>query len=149
MRAHKLGTRVSPLQAAQHAGRSTTVQPVRFPTPLNATWPDVEIRFVEPGGERVAIHVKKVTGIYTPIEMGMLDHRKKTPDYQWDLLKRLAHARTGVLTWDDRGADRNIKDRKKKLCARLREFFGLAGSPIFWDCRERGYRWRFSIEPFT
>ncbi len=127
---------------------SAKVKPVRFPTPADATWRDVVIRFVEPGHERVSICVKHASGTFTPIEMGMLDGRRKTPDSQWELLKRLAHERTGGLSWNSRSSDQRIRTWKKKLCDRLREFFALDGDPIVWDRHESAYRWRFTIVPY-
>lgn len=77
-----------------------------FPTPPNAKWSDVRIRFVD--GETVVISVLAERRTATFAEMGLANRRAKTPTVQWDLLRSFAKGR-GFLT---RAQWRSHKDPK-------------------------------------
>lgn len=135
-------------QLRQLAVPSSEVQSIRFMTPPDSTWGDVRMQFRDFACNELSIKVKKVTGIFTPVEMGMADRRSKKPDRQWEFLRSLADEPHGILTWDSSGADRKNRAYRDKLSKRLREFFGLEDDPIPYDAKEAGWRWKFTIRPY-
>lgn len=118
--------------------------PVRefFPTPPNATWADIRIRFLD--GERVSVKVGEASGTYNYAQMGMVRRTSGEPTEQWKLLRAFA-AEHGFLDWSSRHANRRNQKRKERLSAGLVQFFRIEGDPIVTE--GNGWRTRFAIEP--
>ena len=131
--------RAAHLPAAENADRVAF-----FPTPTDAKWSDVSIRFID--GETVSIRVGDISGTHVYGEIGMIDRRSKRPDKQWELLRALAKV-YGVLTWNSRDADRNNQKRRGKLATALQQFFRIDGDPIIYDNKAKGWKTLFSVEP--
>lgn len=117
---------------------------VFFPTPADAEWKDVIIRFVD--GHTVAVKVMDQTANYHYSQMGMADGRNAHPTKQWDLLRLFAE-NNGTLTWGSRGADRRNQKRRENLAERLRAFFRIDGDPFEYVEDEKGWRARFKTIP--
>jgi len=115
----------------------------RFPTPPRSTWRDVRIKFLD--GDRVSIKVGVATQVYTYTEMGFIDHRDKSADLQWELLRVFARSR-GELCWSNHASTRRNKARAARLRRALRQFFGIAGDPVVHDEALQGWRLAFEIE---
>lgn len=115
-----------------------------FPTPPDANWSDVKIRFKD--GHTVAIAVKSTTGVANYFQMGMEDKRRTGPNSQWKLLEKFAEGK-GVLDWSSEGASPNYKKHKERLSANLRAYFRLDGDPFEYDRKLKGWRTRFQIRP--
>ncbi|QYK49108.1 MAG: hypothetical protein KF838_04475 [Phycisphaeraceae bacterium] len=112
----------------------------RFPTPPDALWGDVHIKFEL--GDRLSIRVGQQSGIYTHQEMDMADGRSKVPDEQWKLLRDLAEEH-GDMGWESRRAGRKVKGRVKRLNDCLKAFFGISTNPITW--KDKAYRVAFHL----
>ena len=113
-----------------------------FPTPPNATWGDLRIRFLD--GHRATLFCQGVTQTVSYSTMGMEDRRKREPTYQWTLLERLAEHH-GRYDWQSSGATtRNIK-RIQRLNQDLERYFGISGHPIQWRKDEKAYCALFEI----
>lgn len=123
---------------------ATTVEPAGFPTPANARWCDVKIKFMD--AHSVHIEVGDVTARLVYTEMGMSDKRSGRPNKQWELLYSLA-MRHGLLTWDSPDARRENKKRRKFLSESLRSFFRIDGEPIELTADKKGYQTAFRIDP--
>ncbi len=117
---------------------------VFFPTPPDATWDDVCIRFKD--GHTVSIKVKSRTGVYTYADMGMADKRSGKPNLQWELLGTFAEER-GILDWSSTHADRRNQKRREYLAAILRRFFDIEGDPFRLTRDRKGWEARFLILP--
>ena len=59
-----------------------------FPTPPDANWGHVSIRFVD--GHTVSIKVKSEQGVFNYTQMGMASQKDTEPTVQWDLLGKFA-----------------------------------------------------------
>lgn len=117
---------------------------VFFPTPPDATWRDVSIRFVD--GHTVFVKVKETTGKYLYSDMGMVDRRNATPDSQWELLQGFAEG-NGTFTWAHPTAHKKKQKQRETLATRLGEFFRLDGDPFEYVEDVKGWRARFTIIP--
>lgn len=115
-----------------------------FPTPVEATWDDVHIRFSD--GHTVRITVGEKTGTYSFDQMGMRDGRSLKPNVQWTLLAAFAK-RGGRMDWNSPEADRKLQKRREKLAGALKAFFRLDDDPIEYDEKAKGWRTRFHLEP--
>jgi hypothetical protein len=122
----------------------TSAPPVRFPTPPDARWEDVTIRFITQ--HQVHIRVRGTTGTYEHTQMGMASRRNDQPTKQWELLQLFAE-HDGELTWSDYGADRKNEKRRQVLAKQLREFFGIEGDPFDTLPGGRGWHTRFRVIP--
>lgn len=100
---------------------------VFFPTPAEAKWEDVSIRFID--RHSVYIDVQGVTGKYHCTQMGMASKKNAKPTVQWLLLETFAEG-YGSLDWRNRKADRKNQKRKETLVANLRRFFRIEGDPF-------------------
>jgi hypothetical protein len=120
------------------------VPATRFPTPPDARWEEVSIRFITQ--HQVHVRVRGEAGAYEHTQMGMASRRNDQPTKQWELLQLLADHR-GELTWSDFGADRKIEHRRLLLARQLREFFGIDGDPFDKLPRGRGWRTLFTVIP--
>lgn len=115
-----------------------------FPTPANATWSDVHIKFLD--GETVSVKVGPVSEVYVYSQMGMADGRSAKPTKQWDLLRSLAND-YGLLTWNSKNAHSTNQKRRETLAKNLKHFFRIEGDPIDYRGDEKGWKTRFQIEP--
>jgi len=116
----------------------------RFPTPPDAIWGDVTIKFED--GHTVSIRCKSERGTFNYTQMGMVDRRNGNPDVQWQLLGNLADGH-GQMTWEASAARRENKKRKQTLNQRLSAFFAIDGEAITWDKEAENYRCRFQLAP--
>ena len=101
-----------------------------FPTPPDATWSDVSIRFVD--NHTVSIKVKSETRKLHYAQMGMANKRSSNPTNPWKLLEGFADPPCGEIDWHSRHAALNVKKQKQELSKRLREFFRIEDDPIEW-----------------
>ena len=115
-----------------------------FPTPPDATWGDVSIRFVD--GYTVSVKVKAVTGVLNYTQMGMASRKNGNPTVQWGLLRTFAEGH-GTLDWSSPGADRRNQKRRELLAANLRSFFRIESDPFRLTRNGKGWQTRFSIFP--
>lgn len=120
----------------------------QFPTPWDATWPEVNIRFRD--GHSVSVRVREAHGVFTYTQMGMANARNGAPNKQWLLLRAFAD-RHGALDWSSRSAHRSNQKQKDTLAQRLRTFFGIEGDPFELTRasggRGKGWKTRFALDP--
>ncbi len=117
---------------------------VFFPTPPNATWGDLTIRFVD--GHTVAIRVGTEYVTYHYAQLGMADGRNAKPTKQWELLVAFAR-NNGVLTWRSSDADRKNKKRRELLARDLKAVFRIDGEPILATDGGKGWQTTFVLAP--
>ncbi len=117
---------------------------VFFPTPPDASWRDVSIRFKD--GHTVSIKVKSVQRILNFTQMGMANKKNGNPTVQWKLLETFAEER-GILDWSSNKAHRSNQKRRELLAANLREFFRIEGDPFRMTDGGKGWQARFLISP--
>ena len=117
---------------------------VFFPTPPDATWRDVSIRFKD--GHTVSVKAKTAGGVFNYTQMGMANKKNGDPTVQWDLLKTFADER-GVLDWTSNKADRKNQKRRELLAANLRDFFRIEGDPFRLTDDGKGWQALFLISP--
>ena len=116
-----------------------------FPTPPDANWSDVSIRFVD--GHTVSIKVKSEQGVFNYTQMGMANNKNGDRTERWKLLENFADSH-GQIDWQDRRAAPNVKKQKQELSKRLQAFFRIEDDPIEWVKDNRGYyRCKFRIFP--
>ncbi len=115
---------------------------VFFPTPPEATWTDVEIRFRD--GETVSVKVLGARGVFNYTQMGMASKKNGAPTLQWALLRAFADDK-GVLTWASKNAGRRNQKRRENLAKDLQRFFRIDGDPIEYKDDEKGWRVQFKI----
>lgn len=116
-----------------------------FPTPPDATWNDVAIRFID--GHTVSIHVKSKRGVFNYTQMGMASRKNGDRTEQWKLLEGFSNSR-GQIDWQSRRAALNVKKQKQELSKRLQAFFRIDEDPIEWMKDSGGYyRCKFTILP--
>lgn len=127
----------------EHLPAQPSAEPVRFfPTPPEACWGDVRVRFVD--GETVSVRVGEVSAVLNYTQMGMASAKNGRPTLQWELLRAFA-AGHGLLDWSSPAAHRRQKKRKNLLAATLRAFFRIEGEPFEPD--GNGWRTQFSLTP--
>lgn len=117
-----------------------------FPTPANAGWNDVQIRFID--GHTISVSVGDKSGVYNYVQLGMSKRNAATPTAQWKLLEAFARGR-GLFDWKNEHASRNQKKQKQLLADALRHFFRIEGDPFHYVDEVRGWEARFDIEPCT
>jgi len=115
-----------------------------FPTPPDAIWENVSIRFKD--GHTVSIKVKSVGGVFNYTQMGMANKKNGDPTLQWKLLETFAEER-GTLDWSSDKADRKNQKRRELLAANLREFFRIEGDAFKMTKDGKGWQARFLISP--
>ncbi len=115
-----------------------------FPTPPDAIWENVSIRFKD--GHTVSIKVKSVGGVFNYTQMGMANKKNGNPTIQWKLFEAFANSK-GEIDWKNSHAHPNLKKQKQELANCLKEFFQLENDPIEWDKGSKAYRCRFRILP--
>lgn len=114
-----------------------------FPTPSNATWEHLKIRFVD--GDTLVATVGEVTRALNFAQMGMADGRSGRPTKQWELLRAFARG-LGNLSWDSPDAGPKKQKRRELLAQDLKAFFRIAGEPIVWLPDGRRWQTAFPIE---
>jgi hypothetical protein len=115
-----------------------------FPTPADASWSNVRIRFLD--GHSVSISVRGITGTLHFSQMGMADRRNAKPTQQWELLRAFSKY-YGQMTWDHRDATPKNQKRREYLARNLKTFFRIDGEPIVLTEDKKGWRTVFAIEP--
>jgi hypothetical protein len=115
---------------------------VFFPTPPEASWPDLEMRLKD--GETVSVKVLDQRGVYNYAQMGMANTKNSRPTRQWELLRDLA-AGSGIFTWRSVGANRKNQKRRENLAKDLQRFFRIDGDPIEYLEKEKGWKVRFTL----
>ena len=115
-----------------------------FPTPPDAIWENVSIRFKD--GHTVSIKVKSVGGVFNYTQMGMANKKNGDPTLQWKLLETFAEER-GTLDWSSDKADRKNQKRRELLAANLRDFFRIEGDPFRLTDDGNGWQALFLISP--
>jgi hypothetical protein len=115
---------------------------VFFPTPPDATWGDVSIKFKD--GHTVSIKVGNAAGTYNYTQMGMADERNGDPTKQWQLLQDFADEH-GILDWSSSKADRRNQKRRELLAKDLKRFFRIDGDPIELTGEGKGWRVLFRL----
>lgn len=117
---------------------------VFFPTPPDATWGDVSIRFKD--GHTVSIKVKSAGGVFNYTQMGMANKKNGDPTVQWELLRTFSDEH-GVLDWSSNKADRKNQKRREILATNLRDFFRIKGDPFRLTDDGKGWEALFLISP--
>ncbi len=115
-----------------------------FPTPTDATWSDVRIKFID--GETVSIKVGSAGGTFVYSQLGMADGRNAKPTKQWELLRAFAKG-YGAMNWSSPAADKKNQKRRETLARDLKSFFRIDGDPIEYVEETKGWRTVFTIEP--
>ncbi len=115
-----------------------------FPTPPDATWQHVSIRFTD--SHTVSVRVKSVSRKCHYAQMGMANKKSTKPTVQWDLLWDFAEER-GVLDWSSHRAHRLKQKRREVLARNLRDFFRIEGDPFLLTEDGKGWQSRFRISP--
>jgi len=115
-----------------------------FPTPEGTQWQDVNIEIISQ--ESARIRVKDETHVFTALDMGFRDWRKRDlPNRQWDLLLNFTEC-NGVLSWASpqakRGNYKSVQQLKTTLC----QFFQLTDSPIENYTKGIGYVTKFVLK---
>ena len=117
---------------------------VFFPTPPEATWRDVAIRFVD--GHTISVQAKAERRVCNYTQMSMANRKNGEPTIQWALLRAIAEER-GVLDWDSHQAHRRNQKRREILARNLRNFFHIEDDPFCLTEDGKGWRARFLISP--
>jgi len=115
-----------------------------FPTPPDAKWSDVSIKFRD--GHTVSVNAGEHSGVFHYAHMGMASKRNGNPTVQWELLHAFADGH-GHLDWSSRAADRRNQKRRELLAANLKSFFRIEGDPFRLTEDGKGWEARFEIEP--
>ncbi len=113
-----------------------------FPTPPDALWRDVSIRFKD--GHTVSIKVTSAGGVFNYTQMGMANKKNGEPTKQWALLETFADGH-GTLDWSSKKADRRNQKRRELLAADLRRFFRIEGDPFRLTEDGKGWQALFQI----
>ncbi len=115
-----------------------------FPTPPDATWSDVSIRFTD--GHTVSVQVKSERMVCNYTQMGMANRKNGEPTVQWGLLRAFFEER-GVLDWSSPHARRRNQKRRENLAQNLRSFFRIEGDPFCLTDDGKGWEARFRVLP--
>ena len=127
----------------RHAPRQRQRQSAEmFPTPADATWSDVRIRFLD--GETISAAVGEASAVVNYTQFGMADGRNGRPTVQWELLRVFA-SEHGTLDWSSRSAGRRRQKQREVLARQLRTFFRIEGDPFV--SAGNGWQTRFSLTP--
>lgn len=136
--------RLAEFQTAVIPSSTTSDGMVFFPTPPNATWADLRIKFID--GHTVTVTIGGETGTFVYSQLGMVDNRSGKPTVRWELLRSFA-AGHGTLTWTSPAAKRENQKRCENLTKDLQRFFRIEGDPIEYVKSAKGWRTRFTVEP--
>lgn len=135
---------VLPEKYRQVIKSNDTVFP-KFPTPSNAEWADIKMKFVDDYNLSVTLREIKNKRVSCD-EMQMMDRRNSKFNKQWELLRIFADGH-GTLTWDHSGADRKNQKQREELAKKLQTFFDIKSDPIEYVQSTKGWKTRFEIEP--
>jgi len=135
---------LSPFRTANIPSPKDTGSMVFFPTPPDATWGNVSIRFKD--GHTISIKVKSAGGVFNYTQMGMANKKNGDPTVQWELLRTFSDEH-GVLDWSSNKADRRNQKRRENLAANLRDFFRIEGDPFRLTDDGKGWQALFLISP--
>ncbi|MBF0370492.1 MAG: hypothetical protein HQL52_13650 [Magnetococcales bacterium] len=113
-----------------------------FPTPPNATWRDLRIRFLD--GHRATLLCQGVSETVSFSTMGMENRRSREPSVQWELLEKLAQNH-GRFSWQSSGANNQVPQQVRRLNKDLERFFGIDNHPVEWKKDEKAYCTLFEI----
>ena len=111
-----------------------------FPTPPDARWENVTIRFRD--GHTLSVNVGGVSQVCDYTKMGMADGRNGNPTKQWELLRDFAEAH-GHFDWSNRKAGRTKQKQRETLADNLRAFLRIEGDPFVAE--GTGWRARFAV----
>lgn len=112
-----------------------------FPTPAEASWSHLQMRFVD--GETLSVRVGEVTAVVNYTQMGMASAKNGRPTVQWELLRLFADSH-GQIDWSNRAANHKLQKRKNLLARHLRRFFRIEGDPIV--SQGNGWQTQFRIQ---
>lgn len=112
-----------------------------FPTPAEAGWSHLQMRFVD--GETLSVRVGEVTAVVNYTQMGMASAKNGRPTVQWELLRLFADSH-GQIDWSNRAANHKLQKRKNLLARHLRQFFRIEGDPIV--SQGNGWQTQFRIQ---
>lgn len=140
MNGHTVDTALDEFRAARLPQPRENDGMMVFPTPSDARWEDVSIRFTD--RHSVYVTVKGTSGTFHFAQMGMANKKNAKPTVQWLLLETFAEGH-GILDWQNRKADRRNQKRKENLAADLHRFFRVNGDPFV--VQGNGWRARFSL----
>ena len=135
---------LSSFRRAHLSAREDNGSMIFFPTPPDATWRNVSIRFTD--SHTVSVRVKSVSRKCHYAQMGMANKKNAKPTVQWDLLWDFAEER-GVLDWSSHRAHRLKQKRREVLARNLRDFFRIEGDPFLLTEDGKGWQTRFRISP--
>ena len=113
-----------------------------FPTPPDATWGDMRIRFLD--GHRATLFCQGVSDTVNFSAMSMENRRSRGPSVQWNLLETFA-TNHGKINWRSSAASKHIPQQIRRLSQDLERFFGIDGHPIEWKKDEKAYCTLFQI----
>jgi 7-cyano-7-deazaguanine synthase in queuosine biosynthesis len=128
--------------------RSTDPAPepevIRFPTPKNANWHEVSIRFVS--SEEVEITVRDRKKNYHCFQMTFRDLRKHNqPTALWAIMQEMA-LNGGCMPWSiEKDPTKKVQKHVQRLRQKLRTFFGIKNSPIRQLTPQDGFVAKFVI----
>jgi hypothetical protein len=134
----------TPLQANRSAPGC-----VHYGLPRPEAWRDVRLRFHD--GETLSIKVGDADRkLISYFEIGLATKRKK-PDVQWQMLRRLGEAENGTLYKRDshQRKAQAVKMQIQRLSKALKSFFGIEAPPITAVDRKTGWKTAFIVEPET
>ena len=135
---------LSSFRAAHLPASKDDASMIFFPTPADATWGDVSIRFTD--SHTVSIRVKSETKKCHYAQLGMANKKSSNPTVQWALLYSFAREH-GELNWSSRHAHRRNQKRREILARNLQSFFRIEGDPFHLTEDGKGWRARFRISP--
>ena len=115
---------------------------IPFPTPAEARWSDVNIKFVD--SHTVLVRVLEKSKRYSYFAMGLSDNRSSRPNLQWELLKSFAEGK-GILEWASPDEARRLQKRRELLAKALQRFFQMDCDPI--ASLDGGWQTLFNIVP--
>jgi hypothetical protein len=134
---------LSPFRTANLPSPKDNGGMVFFPTPTDAIWGDVSIRFKD--GHIVSIKVKSAGGVFNYTQMGMANKKNGDPTVQWELLRNFSDEH-GVLDGSSNKADQRNQKRREILAVNLRDFFRIEGDPFRLTDDGKGWQVRIPLQ---
>ncbi|MDI9431685.1 MAG: hypothetical protein QM570_08200 [Planctomycetota bacterium] len=118
-------------------------EPIKTPQSRAKNWAEISIEIIDEDTLKYKVEGGAWERV-TYAEMGFVDRRKALPNKLWGLFKTLAMRSTGrkihVKT------PTNISKDMDRIRCTLRRFFGLTGTPIRYNKRERTYDTKFNLK---
>ena len=78
--------------------------------------------------------------------MGFQNLKTKNPNFQWQLLIKLAN-NDRKMSWDNPDANDKIKKHKQLLSEKLRKYFFMTGDPFYLYKKEKLYEIKLNLIP--